>query len=295
MTCSAEGGDGARLRSCVQQRHHRPGRRDRASPAVSTRWRKIRPAVRPGGPRARSSSAPAGPLRGRAPTPTLKSAARDDDTHGDRAGRRPGAPNPCPNSSSRSCRWRSPRRSIPPGSWWSSPCWRRRSARRCFLSAGFCAVFIAFGAVVLALGLRLELKPVDDVGGHRPRRRRGRSPTWACRALRKKKPAEGDDPAKKHRQLGRPAASPPAWRSPPATSRPSSRTWWRSRTWRSRTPARPPSWTALAVFLVICLAPMVAPVALVLRGAAGRPSACSARCGARCRSTAGPSSPSCAS
>ena len=93
-----------------------------------------------------------------------------------------------------------------------------------FLSAGFCVVFIAFGAVVLALGLRLELKPsttsavIDLVAaavivllGVRACARRSRRTT----TTRRRSTASS----------ARPAASPPAWRSPPATSPRSSPTW----------------------------------------------------------------------
>jgi threonine/homoserine/homoserine lactone efflux protein len=130
-----------------------------------------------------------------------------------------------------------------------------------FLSAGFCAVFIAFGVVVLALGLRLELKPsttsavIDLVAA-------AVIVYLGVRALRKKKPADADDPARKHRKLG----SGGAFAAGMALA---------AVDFSSIVPylvalkdmtvadaGAGASWTALAVFLAICLAPMVAPVAL---------------------------------
>ena len=131
-----------------------------------------------------------------------------------------------------------------------------------FLSAGFCAVFIAFGALVLALGLRLELKPsttsavIDLVAA-------AVITYLGVRALRKKPAADADDPAKRHRKLG-PAGGFAAGIALAASD------------FSSIVPClvalkdmaiadagAAASWTALAVFLVICLAPMVVPVALV--------------------------------
>jgi threonine/homoserine/homoserine lactone efflux protein len=130
-----------------------------------------------------------------------------------------------------------------------------------FLSAGFCAVFIAFGVVVLALGLRLELKPsttsaiIDLVAAA--------VIVWlGVRALRKRKPAEGDDPAKKHRQLGEAGGF--AAGLALAVSDFSSVVPYlvALKDMAVADAGAAASWTALAVFLVICLAPMVAPVAL---------------------------------
>jgi threonine/homoserine/homoserine lactone efflux protein len=131
-----------------------------------------------------------------------------------------------------------------------------------FLSAGFCAVFIAFGAVVLALGLRLELKPsttsavIDLVAAA--------AIAWlGVRSLRKKKPADEGDPAKKHRSLG-PAGGFAAGIALAASDFSSIVPYLvalKDMTVAGAGAAA--SWTALAVFLVICLAPMVAPVALV--------------------------------
>jgi len=129
------------------------------------------------------------------------------------------------------------------------------------LSAGFCVVFIAFGAVVLALGLRLELKPsttsaVMDLVAAVVIAYLG------VRSLRKKKPAEDDDPAKKHRKLG-PGAGFAAGMALAAVD------------FSSIIPylvalkdmvvadaGSVAAWIALVVFLAICLFPMVAPVAL---------------------------------
>ena len=131
-----------------------------------------------------------------------------------------------------------------------------------FLSAGFCAVFIGFGAVVLTLGLRLELKPsatsavIDLVAA-------ALIVYLGVRSLRKKPAAEGDDPAKKHRQLGSAggfvagialAASDFSSIIPYLVA---------LKDMALADAGAAASWTALAVFLVICLAPMVAPVVLV--------------------------------
>jgi threonine/homoserine/homoserine lactone efflux protein len=129
------------------------------------------------------------------------------------------------------------------------------------LTAGFCTAFIACGVVVLALGLRLELKPsttsavIDLVA----------AVIIAClgvRSLRKKKPAEDDDPARKHRHLG-PVTAFGAGLALAAVD------------FSSIIPflvalkdmvvadaGSVAAWTALVVFLVICLFPMVTPVAL---------------------------------
>jgi threonine/homoserine/homoserine lactone efflux protein len=131
-----------------------------------------------------------------------------------------------------------------------------------FLVAGFCAVFVAFGVVVLALGLRLELKPsttsavidlvaaalIIFVGIH---------------GLRKKKPAAGGDSARKHRTLGAAggfvaglalAASDFSSVIPYLVA---------LKDMAIAGSGSAAAWTALAVFLAICLAPMVAPIALV--------------------------------
>ena len=129
-----------------------------------------------------------------------------------------------------------------------------------FLSAGFCTVFIAFGAVVLALGLRLELRPsttsaVIDLAGA------ALIAFLGVRTLRKKKPAE-DDPAKKHRQLG-PAAGFAAGIALAVSDFSSIIPYLVAlKDMAFAGAGAAASWTALAVFLVICLAPMVAPVAL---------------------------------
>lgn len=129
-----------------------------------------------------------------------------------------------------------------------------------FLSAGFCAVFIAFGAVVLALGLRLELRPsatsavIDLVAAVV-------IVYLGLRSLRKKKPAE-EDPAKKHRQLG-PAAGFAAGMALAVSDFSSIIPYLVAlKDMAVAGAGTAASWTALAVFLVICLAPMVAPVAL---------------------------------
>lgn len=90
-----------------------------------------------------------------------------------------------------------------------------------FLCVGFCAVFVAFGAVVLAFGLRLELRPsttsaLVDLAA---------AVLVAYLGVRFLRKHPEPDAAKKKRQLG------------PADA-----------------------WAALVVFLVICLTPMVAPV-----------------------------------
>ena len=130
-----------------------------------------------------------------------------------------------------------------------------------FLSAGFCAVFIAFGAVVLAFGLRLELKPsatsavIDLVAAVV-------IAFLGARSLRKKKPAENDDPAKKHRRLG-PGAGFVAGMALAAVDFSSIIPYLvalKDMVVANAGPAA--SWTALVVFLAICLFPMVAPVAL---------------------------------
>jgi threonine/homoserine/homoserine lactone efflux protein len=130
-----------------------------------------------------------------------------------------------------------------------------------FLSAGFCAVFIAFGVIVLALGLRLELKPsttsaVIDLAAAAVIVYLG------VRALRKKKPADGDDPAKKRRRLG-PAGAFAAGIALAAIDFSSIVPYLVALKDMAITDAgAAASWTALAVFLIICLTPMVAPVAL---------------------------------
>ncbi len=131
-----------------------------------------------------------------------------------------------------------------------------------FLSAGFCAVFIAFGVVLLALGLRLELTPsttsaiIDLVAAA--------VIVWlGVRALRSKRPTEGDDPTQKHRQLG--AAGGFAAGLALAVSDFSSIVPYlvALKDMAAAGAGATASWTALTVFLVICLAPMVTPVILV--------------------------------
>jgi threonine/homoserine/homoserine lactone efflux protein len=131
-----------------------------------------------------------------------------------------------------------------------------------FLSAGFCAVFIAFGAVVLALGLRLEFKPsttsavIDLVAA-------ALIVYLGVRSLRKKKPADDADPAKKHRKLG-PAGGFVAGMALAASDFSSIIPYLVAlKDMAIADAGAAASWTALVVFLVICLAPMVAPVALV--------------------------------
>jgi threonine/homoserine/homoserine lactone efflux protein len=128
------------------------------------------------------------------------------------------------------------------------------------LTAGFCAAFIAFGVVVLALGLRLELTPgptsaaIDLVAA-------AAIAYLGARSLQKRKKPK-DDPAKQHRHLG-PAAAFGAGLALAAVD------------FSSIIPyldalkdmvvagaGSAAAWVALAVFLVICLFPMVAPVAL---------------------------------
>ena len=129
------------------------------------------------------------------------------------------------------------------------------------LTAGFCAAFVAFGVVVLALGLRLELKPsttsavIDLVAA-------AAVAYLGVRSLQKRKKPQHDDPAKKHRHLG-PGAAFGAGLALAAVD------------FSSIIPylvalkemviagtGSVAAWTALAVFLLICLFPMVAPVAL---------------------------------
>jgi threonine/homoserine/homoserine lactone efflux protein len=126
------------------------------------------------------------------------------------------------------------------------------------LCVGFCAVFIGFGAVVLALGLRLELRPttasaiIDLVAA-------ALIAYLGVRSLRKH-PKAAD--AKKKRPLG-PAAGFAAGIGLAATD------------FSSVIPylialkeiaisgvSAAGSWLALVVFLLICLTPMVAPVVL---------------------------------
>jgi threonine/homoserine/homoserine lactone efflux protein len=130
-----------------------------------------------------------------------------------------------------------------------------------FLSAGFCAVFIGFGGVVLALGLRLELKPsatsavIDLVAA-------ALIVYLGVRSLRKKPAAEGDDPAKKHRRLG-PAGGFVAGIALAASDFSSIVPYLVAlKDMTVANAGAAASWTALAVFLVICLAPMAAPVVL---------------------------------
>ena len=130
-----------------------------------------------------------------------------------------------------------------------------------FLVAGFCAVFVAFGVVVLALGLRLELKPsttsaVIDLAAA------ALIVFVGIRGLRKKKPAAGGDSAPKHRTLGAAggfvaglalAASDFSSVIPYLVA---------LKDMAIAGAGSAAAWTALAVFLAICLAPMVAPVAV---------------------------------
>jgi threonine/homoserine/homoserine lactone efflux protein len=129
------------------------------------------------------------------------------------------------------------------------------------LTAGFCALFTGFGVVVLALGLRLELKPsltsavIDLVAA-------AAIAYLGVRSLRKrKKPAE-DDPAKKHRHLG-PAAAFAAGVALAAVDFSSIIPYLDAlKDMVVSDAGAAAAWTALAVFLLVCLAPMVAPVAL---------------------------------
>jgi threonine/homoserine/homoserine lactone efflux protein len=132
----------------------------------------------------------------------------------------------------------------------------KRSAA--FLCAGFCAVFIGFGAVVLAFGLRLELRPtttsaiIDLVA----------AALIAYLGVRSLRTHPQTTDAKKKRPLG-PAAGLAAGIGLAATD------------FSSVIPylvalkeiaisgvGAAEAWVALAVFLVICLTPMVAPVVL---------------------------------
>jgi len=126
------------------------------------------------------------------------------------------------------------------------------------LCAGFCTVFVGFGAAVLAFGLRLELRPtttsaiIDLVAA-------ALIAYVGVRSLRKH-PKAAD--AKKKRPLG-PAAAFAAGIALAATD------------FSSVIPylvalkemaisgvSSAGAWLALAVFLIICLTPMVAPVAM---------------------------------
>ncbi len=128
-----------------------------------------------------------------------------------------------------------------------------------FLSAGFCVVFIGFGVVVLAFGLRLELRPsttsaiIDIVAAVV-------IVYLGVRALRRK-PKKVDE-TKKKRRLG-PAGGFAAGLALAATD------------FSSIVPylvalkemaisglGAAALWTALAVFLIICLSPMLVPVGL---------------------------------
>jgi hypothetical protein len=130
-----------------------------------------------------------------------------------------------------------------------------------FLVVGFCTMFVAFGVVVLALGLRLELKPsvtsavIDLVAA-------ALVAVVGVRSLRKKRPADGGDPARKHRTLGAGggfaaglalAASDFSSVIPYLVA---------LKDMAIEGSGSAAAWTALGVFLAICLAPMVAPVAL---------------------------------
>jgi threonine/homoserine/homoserine lactone efflux protein len=129
------------------------------------------------------------------------------------------------------------------------------------LTAGFCTAFIAFGVVVLALGLRLELRPsttsavIDLIAA-------AVIAYLGARSLQKRKKPQDDDPAGKHRRLG-PGATFGAGLALAVID------------FSSIIPylvalkdmvvadaGSLAAWTALVVFLVICLFPMVAPVAL---------------------------------
>ena len=128
-----------------------------------------------------------------------------------------------------------------------------------FLSAGFCAVFIAFGVIVTAFGLRLGARPtttsavIDIVAA-------ALIAYLGIHALRKR--AAGDSAGKKHHRLGA-AGGLAAGLALAATD------------FSSVVPylvalkdiaiadlGAADAATALAVFLVICLAPMIVPVAL---------------------------------
>ena len=129
------------------------------------------------------------------------------------------------------------------------------------LVAGFCAAFIAFGVVVLAFGLRLELTPgptsaaIDLVAAVAVA-------YLGVRSLQKHKKPQNDDPTRKHRKLS-PATAFGAGVALAAAD------------FSSIIPyldalkdmvvagaGSAAAWTALVVFLLVCLFPMVAPVAL---------------------------------
>jgi threonine/homoserine/homoserine lactone efflux protein len=127
-----------------------------------------------------------------------------------------------------------------------------------FLCAGFCVVFVGFGVIVLALGLRLELRPsttsaiIDLVGAVL-------IAYLGVRSLRKH-PQTAD--AKTKRPLG-PAAGLAAGLALAATDFSSVIPYLVAlkEIALSGVPAAD-AWVALTIFLIICLTPMVAPVVL---------------------------------
>lgn len=128
------------------------------------------------------------------------------------------------------------------------------------LCAGFCAVFIAFGAVVLAFGLRLELKPgltsaiIDIVAA-------ALIAYIGVRALRKKPKPEGE---KKRKPIGA-AEGFAAGLVLAVTDFSSIIPYMDALKEMLIAQVRAlDAWLALAVFLVIMLTPMVLPTVLVL-------------------------------
>ena len=129
-----------------------------------------------------------------------------------------------------------------------------------FLCLGFCAVFIGFGAVVLAFGLRLELKPdlttaiIDIVAAVL-------IAYVGWRALRKKPKPEGEKKTKKPMGAVEGHAAGVAL----AASDFSSIIPYLDALKEMMIAAVPKldAWLALVVFLVIMLTPMVLPVVLV--------------------------------
>lgn len=127
-----------------------------------------------------------------------------------------------------------------------------------FLCVGFCAVFVAFGAVVLAFGLRLELRPsttsaIVDLAA---------AVLIAYLGVRSLRKHPEPDTPKKKRQLG-PAAGFAAGMALAATDFSSVIPYLVALKEIAISGVSPAdAWAALAVFLVICLSPMVAPVVL---------------------------------
>ena len=222
------------LRSCVQHRQHRPGRRGGASPA---RYDKVEehsdglydPEAARRVPGAESAAA------GRGANVKCGAAAADQGrdhplARSPAADVRPHVEDPAAGARRRGQPRRHPR--------------GRRSARD----------REAHGAVPrrrLLLGVRgvrrggTGARPapgaqaLDHLGGHRP----GRG--HAGRSARHPQPAQEEAGGRRRRRptstarSALPADSSPGWRSPPPTSPPSSPTWWRSRTWRSTARGRP--------------------------------------------------------